>query len=184
MASFVILLTARTARIACSDVQTYIQTHETTTVTLSAHARRGLIIVIMFTTLSYFLILMQSFVMLSYIYNATLSDYIKGQSIRPQTIHKLEYLVLPNIYLLLNSILCALFIPLMNHFFVPCVPSMTIRERMGIGMAISITGLVSATYVEGTLPNLGPLHKVVWYTVPSILLSVQEIFTIVSSKSK
>ena len=49
MASFVILRTACTARIACSDRHTYIhtdrQTHETTTVTLSAHARRGLIIV-------------------------------------------------------------------------------------------------------------------------------------------
>ena len=51
MVSFVILLIARTARIACSDRHTYIQTdrqtdrhtHETTTVTLSAHARRGLI---------------------------------------------------------------------------------------------------------------------------------------------
>ena len=47
MASFVILLIARTARIACSDRHTYRQTdthtHETTTVTLSAHARRGLI---------------------------------------------------------------------------------------------------------------------------------------------
>ena len=51
MASFVILLTAPTARIACSDRHTYIQTHthththETTTVTLSAHARRGLIMI-------------------------------------------------------------------------------------------------------------------------------------------
>ena len=48
MASFVILLIARTARIACSDRHTYIHTdthtHETTTVTLSAHARRGLTI--------------------------------------------------------------------------------------------------------------------------------------------
>ena len=51
MASFVILLIARTTRIACSDGHTYIHTdthththtHETTTVTLSAHARRGLI---------------------------------------------------------------------------------------------------------------------------------------------
>ena len=53
MASFVILLIARTARIACSDRQTdrqtdrhthtHTHTHETTTVTLSAHARRGLI---------------------------------------------------------------------------------------------------------------------------------------------
>ena len=38
--SFVILLIARTARIACVDRQTDIQTntHETTTVTLAAHA--------------------------------------------------------------------------------------------------------------------------------------------------
>ena len=49
MASFVILIIARTARIACLDRHTYRQTdththtHETTTVTLSAHARRGLI---------------------------------------------------------------------------------------------------------------------------------------------
>ena len=40
--SFVILLIARTARIACADRHT--DTHETTTVTLAAHARRGLII--------------------------------------------------------------------------------------------------------------------------------------------
>ena len=52
MASFVILLIVRTARIACSDrhtdihthTHTHTHTHETTTVTLSAHARRGLII--------------------------------------------------------------------------------------------------------------------------------------------
>ena len=43
MVSFIILRIARTARIACSDRHTYIQTHETTTVPLSAHARRGLI---------------------------------------------------------------------------------------------------------------------------------------------
>ena len=43
MVSFVILLIVRTARIACADRQTDRQTHETTTVTLAAHARRGLI---------------------------------------------------------------------------------------------------------------------------------------------
>ena len=37
---------ARTARIACSDRQTDTHTHETTTVTFSAHARRGLITVL------------------------------------------------------------------------------------------------------------------------------------------
>ena len=77
MASFVILLIARTARIACSDRHTYIhtyihtyrqtdrQTHETTTVTLSAHARRGLIIhcyifVLCFNPLVFFINLLSS----------------------------------------------------------------------------------------------------------------------------
>ena len=41
MVSFVVLLIAHTARIACTDRHT--DTHETTTVTLAAHARRGLI---------------------------------------------------------------------------------------------------------------------------------------------
>ena len=36
-------LIARTARIACADRQTYTHTHKTTTVTLAAHACRGLI---------------------------------------------------------------------------------------------------------------------------------------------
>ena len=45
MVSFVILLIARTARIACADrhTDTHTHTHETTTVTLAVHARRGLI---------------------------------------------------------------------------------------------------------------------------------------------
>ena len=47
MVSFVVLLIARTARIACADRHTHTHTdrqiHETTTVTLAAHARRRLI---------------------------------------------------------------------------------------------------------------------------------------------
>ena len=43
MVSFVILLITCTARIACADRHTH--TRETTTVTLAAHARRGLITV-------------------------------------------------------------------------------------------------------------------------------------------
>ena len=43
MASFVILLIARTATIECADRHTYRHTHKTTTVTLAAHTRRGLI---------------------------------------------------------------------------------------------------------------------------------------------
>ena len=42
MVSFIILLIARTARIACADRHTDRQTYKTTTVTLDAHAHRGL----------------------------------------------------------------------------------------------------------------------------------------------
>ena len=43
MVSFVILLIVCTARLACADRHTDKHTHETTTVTFAAHARRGLI---------------------------------------------------------------------------------------------------------------------------------------------
>ena len=43
MVSFIILLIARTARIACPDRQTERQNDKPSTVTLAAHARRGLI---------------------------------------------------------------------------------------------------------------------------------------------
>ena len=43
MVSFIILLIARTARIACPDRQTDRQNDKPSTVTLAAHARRGLI---------------------------------------------------------------------------------------------------------------------------------------------
>ena len=46
MVSFVILLIARTARIACADRHTHTHTHTRQLLTLSAHARRGLIIII------------------------------------------------------------------------------------------------------------------------------------------
>ena len=43
MVSFILLLIACTARIACvTDTQTDIHTYKTTTVTLAAHAHRGL----------------------------------------------------------------------------------------------------------------------------------------------
>ena len=41
--SFVTVLIARTARITCAERHTHTHTHKTTTVILSAHARRGLI---------------------------------------------------------------------------------------------------------------------------------------------
>ena len=44
MVSFVILLVAHTARIACADRQTDRQNDKPSTVTLAAHARRGLMI--------------------------------------------------------------------------------------------------------------------------------------------
>ena len=61
MVSFVILLIARTARIACvdrhtdrqTDRQTHTHTHETTTVTLAAHTRRRLISCTIYSTLYY-----------------------------------------------------------------------------------------------------------------------------------
>ena len=52
--SFVTLLIARTARIACADRHTHTHTHSTTTATLSVFARRGLIMMKQFVVVFLF----------------------------------------------------------------------------------------------------------------------------------
>ena len=116
---------------------------------------------------------MQGYVMLSYRLNQTLSLSTNN--------HNLQTILFPNAYPLLNALSVSLTIPLVNHFLLPCVPSMTMRERMGIGMVITITGLASAAYVEWAIAELTPLHQAMWFILPSVLLSVQEVFTAVTS---
>ena len=110
--------------------------------------------------------------MLSYRLNETLSASIDNPN--------LHTILFPNLYGLLNTMTIVLALPLVSHILVPCVPSMTMRERIGIGMAISTVALGCAAYLEWAVADVTPLHQALWFILPSIILSVQEAFTVVS----
>ena len=116
-------------------------------------------------------ITLQGYAMLSYRLNETLSMSIDNPN--------MQTILFPNVYSLLNTMTIILALPLVNHILVPCVPSMTMRERMGIGMAISTVALGCAAYLEWAVADATPLHQALWFILPSIILSVQETLTIV-----
>ena len=121
--------------------------------------------------------------MLSYRLNSTLSLSIEDSPFGQYNVHYLQNMVFPNVYLFLNTVTIILTLPLVNHLLVPCVTSMTIRERMGIGMAINFVALGCAAYLEWVVADATQLHQALWFILPSVLLSVQEVFTDISSKT-
>ena len=114
--------------------------------------------------------------MLSYRLNYTLSvsiaDPLKARAL------------LPNIFNFVNTLTVALIVPIVNHILVPCIPSMTIKEKIGIGMAISIVGVVFGAYLEWAVADKKPLYKALFFIIPSVILSIQETFAIVSGQHK
>ena len=126
---------------------------------------------------------LQGFVMLSYQLNSTLSVSVEDSPPGQYNVHYLQNMVFPNVYLFLNTMTIILALPLVNHILVPCVPSMTIRERIGIGMTIHFVALGCAAYLEWAVADATPLHQALWFILPAVLLSVQETFTDVSSKT-
>ena len=99
-------------------------------------------------------------------------------------ISNLQMAIFPNVYMYVNAVTITLFLPLVNHILVPCIPSMTIREKIGIGMAITIVGVSVSAYLEWTVHdlNIKPLYSALLLMIPTILLAIQEVFSAVSGK--
>ena len=112
--------------------------------------------------------------MLTYRLNSTLTEGITNS--------RLAHAIFPNVYILLNTLSLFIFLPIINHFFIPCMPSVTIRQRIGIGMVIAILSLGLGAFLEWIVSDLSPLHKALWFTIPTVLLTLPEVFVFVSGK--
>ena len=95
---------------------------------------------------------------------------------------KLSTIFLPNVYPIINTLSLIVFLPLVNHLMVPCIPSMTIRGKIGLGMGIAVLSLGLGALLEWAVENASPLSKALWFTIPSILLTLPEVFVFVSGK--
>lgn len=93
---------------------------------------------------------------------------------------ELSHIFIPNVYPILNTVSMIVFLPIVNHVLVPCIPSMTIRSKMTIGLVIAVLSLAIGALLEYTMSNKSPLHKALWFIIPSILLTLPEVFVFVS----
>ena len=118
----------------------------------------------------------QGDVMLTYRLNATLFEASQQNSSAVK-------LVFSNAFYSLNCLIGLLFVPLVNHIFIPCVPSLTIRARMGIGMVINILAVGVAAAIE-SVGGVAPLHRALWLVLPTILFTLPEVLTFISGKHR
>ena len=86
----------------------------------------------------------------------------------------------PNMFIIVNCITGLLFVPLVNHIFIPCLPCVSIRARMAIGMIVNAIAIVSAVCIEYSSTMSEPLHTLLLFIVPTVLITLPETLTFTS----
>ena len=90
----------------------------------------------------------------------------------------------PNMFFVVNSITGLLFVPLVNHIFIPCLPCISMRGRMAVGMVINALAVLSAGCIENSIHGaVEPLHALLLYIIPIVLVTLPETLTTMSGIS-
>ena len=99
-------------------------------------------------------------------------------------IYKVEFdlfLFFPYMFVLWNGVIIMLILPVLNFIIVPCLPSSTIRERMGFGCALIALSAGISAYLEWLVfPDVSPQHKFLWLILPTVFVSVGEALLFVA----
>ena len=121
---------------------------------------------------------MQVIVMLTYRINATLFELTANSS----NVRYIQVLS-SNLFIILNSVVGLLFVPLVNHIFIPCIPSLSMRGRMAIGMVINAVAIVTTIGIETGIrsKHTAPLQSFyLLYILPTVLITLPEVLTTMS----
>ena len=115
--------------------------------------------------------------MLTYRINATLFEAATNSS--RSGFHYMNS-ISSNLFITVNALVGLLLVPLVNHILIPCVPSLSMRGRMAVGMVIHILSIISAASIEACAQSLSPLHTELWFILPVVLITIPEILTTMS----
>lgn len=75
------------------------------------------------------------------------------------------------------------FIPFLNHLILPCVPSASMKRRIGVGVFFLLLSSALATIVKWQLSNIHSHHmQLFWQMMPIILFAVAETLIFVSGE--
>lgn len=114
--------------------------------------------------------------MLTYRINATFFEATTNSSGFYYNMHSIS----SNLFFTVNGLVGLLLVPLVNHILIPCVPSLSMRGRMAIGMVIHILSIIAAASIEACVQSLSPLHTELWFILPVVLITIPEILTTMS----
>ena len=115
--------------------------------------------------------------MLSYRINATLFE----ATINATDTNYLN-LISSNMFIIMNTLTGLLFVPLVNHLFIPCIPSLSMRGRMAVGMVINVMAIVTASCIERGIKSTHttPLQSILLSILPTVLITLPEVLTTMS----
>ena len=131
-----------------------------------------------------FLLCLQFTIMFSYETNNTLAILF------PANMHPfLATDFFPNAYMMVNAGLVLLSIPIINYCLVPCLPKLTIRARLGMGLALYCVGSVTiivihAVNVRDEFNTTAVKVQFYFLILPIAIYSFAESLTIVSSEGQ
>ena len=102
------------------------------------------------------------------------------------TIYKVNldfFLLFPDLFVLWNIVTIMVALPILNFIVLPCIPSSTMRERIGFGVALVALSAVLSAYLEWcVLSDVSSLHKFLWLILPSVCVSLGEVLLFVTSE--
>ena len=84
---------------------------------------------------------------------------------------------------LINSSVVIFFIPLLNNLFLPCVPGVSIKKRIGVGVVFFFLSTLVATVINLTIGDINS-HSMLrfWLTIPVMLLALGDALVFISGE--
>ena len=90
---------------------------------------------------------------------------------------------LPNVFILWNILTIIIALPILNFVVLPCVPSSTMRERIGFGVSLITLSAVISVYLEWcVLPTVSHEHQFLWLLLPTVCVSLGEVLLFVTGE--
>ena len=105
-------------------------------------------------------------------------------------LYRREFLIVnfyPFILYVINSFVVLLSLPVINFCVIPIFPKLTIRARIGVGVALYCIGNITVVIIHAAALTTGEenVKKVEFWCLllPTAVFAVAEVLTVVSSKT-
>lgn len=87
-----------------------------------------------------------------------------------------------NLLTIFNTVTILFCCPLLNHLILPCLPSTSMKKRLGLGILLNAVAIAVAAILEFSTFNHDAAHRVLFLIIPALLISVAEALVFITGK--